>query len=214
MHTDQNDQYLGKSGDHYSHLPMPETIELSIFKEKVKKRVVKETGAIGKIYDNELAAAAFTDAALALAPLPIDAKSSLNRLRRQTTPTLPKSSIFDVPDAYSITTNGASFVFSDTLVRKKRIILFATDEQLRTLFSATHIMMDDYPCVIGLLPGRTVPIYKHVFNLLDAAARRLNLKFEPKHIMSDFEKALINTIATQTLNGFTFIAGERRGTSF
>ena len=73
MHTDQNDQYLGKSGDHYSHLPMPETIELSIFKEKVKKRVVKETSAIGKIYGNELASAALSDAALALVPLPIDA---------------------------------------------------------------------------------------------------------------------------------------------
>ncbi|CAF1362460.1 unnamed protein product [Adineta steineri] len=85
----------------------PRLITDKQFTGEGKKRVVKETGAIGKIYDNELAAAAFTDAALALAPLPIDAKSSLNRLRRQTTPTLPKSSIFDVPDAYSITTNGA-----------------------------------------------------------------------------------------------------------
>ncbi|CAF4583089.1 unnamed protein product, partial [Rotaria sp. Silwood2] len=142
IHTDQNDQYLGRSGDHNSHLPVPERIELSIFKEKVKERIVKETAAIGKIYENELASATLSEAALALAPLPNEAKSSLNRLRRQATPPLPKSSIFNVPDAYSITTNGASFLFSDTIVRKKRVILFATDEQLRMLFSATHIMMD------------------------------------------------------------------------
>ena len=53
----------------------------------------------------------------------------------------------------------------------------------------------DLPCVIGLLPGRTAAVYKHVFNLLDAAAARLNLVFEPTNIMSDYEKALIKTIA-------------------
>ena len=61
IHTDQNDQYIGRSGDHDSHLPTPESIEVSLFKEKVKERVVKETSAIGKIYDNE--------AALAMVPL-------------------------------------------------------------------------------------------------------------------------------------------------
>jgi hypothetical protein len=45
------------------------------------------------------------------------------------------------------------------------------------------------------LPGRSAPVYKHVFNLLDAAAERLNLKFEPDHIMSDYEKALIKAVA-------------------
>jgi hypothetical protein len=73
IHTDQNNQYLGKSGDHCSHLPAPESIEVSVFKENVKKRVVKETIAIGKIYDNELATAALSEAALGLVPLPDEA---------------------------------------------------------------------------------------------------------------------------------------------
>jgi hypothetical protein len=47
IHTDQNNQYLGKSGDHCSHLPAPESIEVSVFKENVKKRVVKETIGYG-----------------------------------------------------------------------------------------------------------------------------------------------------------------------
>ena len=73
IHTNQNDQYVGKSGDHSSHLPIPESIELTLFKEKVKERVVKETTAIGKIYDHELGSAALSEAALALTPLPDDA---------------------------------------------------------------------------------------------------------------------------------------------
>lgn len=69
-------------------------------------------------------------------------ESFLNRLRRQTTPALPKSAFFDIPDGYSKTKDGVLFLFSDELVRKKRVILFASDEQLRTLFAATHIMID------------------------------------------------------------------------
>ncbi|CAF1470483.1 unnamed protein product [Adineta ricciae] len=219
MHTDHHNQFIGKSGNHDSHLPVPESIEVVTFKEKVKNRVVNEMTAIGKIYDNELAAGNLSEAALGLAPLGNEAKSALNRLRRKTTPPLPKSAFFDVPDAYSSTIDGVSFLFSDTLIRKKRMILFASDEQLRMLFAATHIMVDgtfsacvplfdqvfsihcikygyNFPCVIGLLPGRSAPVYKYVFNLLDEAARRLNLTFQPKNIMSDYEKALIKVIAS------------------
>ncbi len=69
IHTDHNGQYMGKSGDHESHLPVPESIEVTVFKEKVKERVVKEATAIGKIYDNELASAILSEAALGLVPL-------------------------------------------------------------------------------------------------------------------------------------------------
>jgi hypothetical protein len=50
VHTDHNDQYIGKSGDHGSHLPIPESIGIIVFKE----RIVKEVTAIAKIYDDEL----------------------------------------------------------------------------------------------------------------------------------------------------------------
>ncbi len=39
-------------------------------KEKVKDRVVKETAAIGKIYESELGSVGLSEAALALVPLP------------------------------------------------------------------------------------------------------------------------------------------------
>ena len=66
IHTDHNNLFVGKSGDHDSHLPVPEGIEVATFKEKVKERVLKETTAIGKIYDTELASAGLSEAALAL----------------------------------------------------------------------------------------------------------------------------------------------------
>jgi hypothetical protein len=39
---------------------------VATFKEKVKERVLKETTAIGKIYDTELASAGLSEAALSL----------------------------------------------------------------------------------------------------------------------------------------------------
>ncbi|CAF1571398.1 unnamed protein product [Adineta steineri] len=158
IHTDHKNQYVGKSGDHNLHLPVPEQVEVALFKEKVKERVLKETTAIGKIYDKEMASLTLSDGALNLIPLPEEAKASLNRLRRQTTPPLPTSSFFDVPDAYSTTTTGAHFLFSDTVVRKKRVILFATDEQLRMLFSTKTIMID------GTFSA-CVPQFDQVFSL-------------------------------------------------
>ncbi len=102
---------------------------MTVFKKKVKERVVREKAAIRKIYDSELASAGLSEAALTLVTLPDETskysylsispmffifctlESTLNRLRRQTTPTLPKSSFFDVPDDYSVTANGAPFLF-------------------------------------------------------------------------------------------------------
>ncbi|CAF1554974.1 unnamed protein product [Rotaria sp. Silwood1] len=158
IHTNHNNQYVGKSGDHNFHLPVPEQVEVAMFKEKVKERVVKETTAIGNIYDKEMASLNLSDGALGLIPLADDAKASLNRLRRQTTPPLPTSSCFDVPDAYSTTISGAHFLFSDKVVRKKRVLLFATDEQLRMLFSAKTIMID------GTFSA-CVPHFNQVFSL-------------------------------------------------
>ena len=57
---------MGKSGDHESHLPIPEGIEVATVKEKVKERVLKETTAIRKIYDTVLLSAGLSEAALSL----------------------------------------------------------------------------------------------------------------------------------------------------
>ena len=54
---------------------------------------------------------------------------------------------FDIPPKYKKTANGERYLLADRVQRcggvvQNRIIVFATDEQLRTLFTCSHIMMD------------------------------------------------------------------------
>jgi hypothetical protein len=67
---------------------------------------------------------------------------SLSRLRRGTTPVLPTSSVFDIPDNYSQTLGGKQFLLNDTLIRNKRMLTFANDLQLVILFKSKHIFID------------------------------------------------------------------------
>jgi hypothetical protein len=54
---------------------------------------------------------------------------------------------FDIPSRYRKTTNDARYLLADRIQHvngdpEKRIIIYATDEQLRLLFTSSHIMMD------------------------------------------------------------------------
>ncbi|CAF4567337.1 unnamed protein product, partial [Rotaria sp. Silwood2] len=143
--------------------------------------------------------------------------SVLNRVRRNITPPIPTPSDFDIPDFYRQTLNGKLFVCTDRFIRNKRMILFATDKQLETLFSSEWIFLDgtfdscpsqfkqiytihglkfqqNLPCVISLLSGKSTDIYLQLLSELQYHAERLNMKFEPRHVMSDFEMSLIKAI--------------------
>ena len=50
------------------------------------------------------------------------------------------------------------------------------------------------PCVIALLPGRSVNVYKHLFQPLQQEAKQLRLRFPPDVVMTDFEPGLINAV--------------------
>jgi hypothetical protein len=67
---------------------------------------------------------------------------SLHRIRREETPALPKSYVFDIPNLYAQTIGGDRFLICDKMHRNKRMLIFATDDQLRILFKAKHILMD------------------------------------------------------------------------
>ncbi|CAF3061800.1 unnamed protein product, partial [Rotaria sp. Silwood2] len=112
VHTNANDELIQSNGQH-RHLPALERIELRDLKNKVKERVESETTSVPKIYEEELAHSNLSSAALILAPLPADAKSVLNRIRRNITPLLSTSSDFDIPDFYRQTLNGKPFVCTD-----------------------------------------------------------------------------------------------------
>ena len=71
----------------------------------------------------------------------------LNEVRRLTTPVLPTTSDFNIASRYQRTTNGERYLLADRIQPttgnvQKRVIVFATDEQLRYLFTSSHILMD------------------------------------------------------------------------
>ena len=122
------------------------------------------------------------------------------------------------------------------------MLLFASSEQLKMLFSAETILMDGtfsacpkvfdqvytihsirfeqcmwlvvlingeqslsfvclaFPCVFGLLPNRFKSTYQFLFSELKAIAAQMNMAFEPKTIMSDFEPALMNVLKVEVID--------------
>lgn len=58
-------------------------------------------------------------------------------------------------------------------------------------------MKTGYLSVIAILSGRSYEIYKELFSVLTQHASRLGLKFRPETITTDFELAIIKTIAEE-----------------
>jgi hypothetical protein len=56
------------------------------------------------------------------------------------------------------------------------------------------------PVLYALLSDRKAPTYVHLFNVLFDEAERLNKKFEPKLIMTDFESGLSKAISLEVRN--------------
>ena len=68
VHTDIHNALMKSNGEH-DHLPQPEGIQIKLFREKVKNRVVSETTAIARIYEEEVIKADLSTNALASLPL-------------------------------------------------------------------------------------------------------------------------------------------------
>ncbi|CAF1297611.1 unnamed protein product [Adineta steineri] len=209
-------------------MPAPERLEVRKMMNNVKNRVTNETTAIGQIYTDELVRSNLSTTALALAPTAKLANPSLHQIRRQTTPNLPTSMNFDIPTDYKRTMNNERYLLTDRIQRVdgnigKRLLFFATDEQLRVLFTSDHIMMDgtfdtcpahfdqiysihsvknnqSVVCVIAILCGRSSIIYKELLAILCQHARRMKLRFHPARITTDFEHALIKTLGDEYPN--------------
>jgi hypothetical protein len=68
VHLNSKDQFLKYTETTHTHLPVPERLEIRQMLTSVKTRVDRETVAIGQIYNDELAKANLSRAALAIAP--------------------------------------------------------------------------------------------------------------------------------------------------
>lgn len=68
---------------------------------------------------------------------------SITKARQKTIPLLPLSCLFDIPEDFKTTIDRKRFLLCDeTLVRRERVLIFASDRQLDTLFNSPIIYMD------------------------------------------------------------------------
>jgi hypothetical protein len=69
--------------------------------------------------------------------------STLNKARCLQTPAIPGSQIFEIPESYTKTLKDLPFLCIDQIIKRKtRMLVFASDEQLKLLFSSSTILMD------------------------------------------------------------------------
>ncbi|CAF2875167.1 unnamed protein product [Rotaria sp. Silwood2] len=203
IHTDLNDKLL-KTIDDHSHPSEKEVIQVREFREKVKQRAVNETTPIPRIYDEKC-----------------EKDNGINKARRAITAVIPTTQLFDIPETFTKTLRNDDFLIVDKMItRRQRIILFASNNQLKLLFNSDKILMDgtfstcpkmfdqvytihaikydqSFPCVFGLLPNRLKGTYHFMFQELKSTATQMQLNFTPKSIMTDFEPALISVITAE-----------------
>jgi FLYWCH zinc finger domain len=163
-HTNVKNEELIKHEGTHCHLPLPEKIEVRKMWNTAKERVkVEKMTSSGQIYEDQMARSNLSKTALAIAATSSQARkkrqraflsfsmnsflgSALNTIRRIEMPAIPTEVIFNIPSLYTKTTDGERFLLADRQGRHQsvttRIVLFATDEQLRFLFRSSHILMD------------------------------------------------------------------------
>ncbi|CAF4963719.1 unnamed protein product, partial [Rotaria sp. Silwood1] len=120
--TDLNDKYLHGGTDQHCHEPNPEIIEARQVSAKDKRT---------------------NPTTLAVLPTSQEIYPSVAKARQKKTPSLPQSCLFDLPDHFKTTIDGNRFILCDeSLARRERILVFASDRQLDLLFASPIIYMD------------------------------------------------------------------------
>ncbi|CAM4967139.1 unnamed protein product [Rotaria socialis] len=220
-HTDLNNVLLKVNANH-SHVIEPEKKEIRIFKQIVKERATKESAPIPTIYEEESTKNDFK--ILDYCYFTVSKRDdSLNKARRLETPPIPDSQIFGIPYLYTRTIENEEFLCVDKFIKRKtRILLFASNEQLKMLYQNSIVLMDgtfstcpkifdqvftihsikyeqSFICGIGLLPDRKKSTYRFVFEELKGLAVRMILVFIPSTIITDFEHSFAEAIISEVI---------------
>lgn len=68
----------------------------------------------------------------------------MSKTRRKITPIIPKTCVFEIPQLYQETISKKPFLLMDFFLKraKERVIVYATAQQLKLLFSSDIIFMD------------------------------------------------------------------------
>lgn len=135
-----------------------------------------------------------------------------------------------IPERYMQASNGERFLLHDSGPGSNRFLLFGSRLSLQCLASGSdrdiygadgtfavvpdlfnqlytiHALRDStsYPCIYALLPNRTEDTYNRLFDVV----RNLQPSFQPRVIMTDFERAAINSFHSR------FQDAEQRGCFF
>jgi hypothetical protein len=134
-------------------------------------------------------------------------------------PKLPKTqNDIALEGAWTETTAGESFLLNDdTNELSQRILIFATDSNLRMLCDSNTVFGDgtfyscpglfyqlytlhgyvedtSYPLVFALLPNKTKQAYTRLFTMLKGALLQNNLFLTPQLVLMDFETAARNAL--------------------
>jgi len=200
-------------------------VAASAFINNVKKRCRDEVCPIPTIFDDELSKLRnqecddTTVEMIRQIPTFHGCKSSLYRSRSKVLPKLPSSTNeAEIEGSLKETLAGERFLLcDDTDARGERILIFATDENLRLLCNATIIFGDGtfyacprifsqlyslhasvdgtvHPLVFAFLPNKTERTYVRFFTLLKDAIQERHSVLTPETVILDFETAARNAV--------------------
>ncbi|CAF4006815.1 unnamed protein product [Rotaria sp. Silwood1] len=110
---------------------------------EIKERALNELLPVSMIYKEEVSIVSRNPTTLAVLPTSQEIYPSVAKARQKKTPSLPQSCLFDLPDHFKTTIDGNRFILCDeSLARRERILVFASDRQLDLLFASPIIYMD------------------------------------------------------------------------
>ncbi|CAF1061346.1 unnamed protein product [Adineta steineri] len=111
---------------------------------KIKDRVLDEFISIKRIIEEEYRKANLSIEEKKAMPLPVKIESGLQKLRRKALPVIPNDQKFVILDAYKETYAHEPFLVYDKrkTVYGGRLLIFASDEQLKVLFKSEVLFAD------------------------------------------------------------------------
>lgn len=145
---------------------------------------------------------------------------SLRYHRSKTRPPLPATAEALVVPANYQTVNNERFLQRDMIVDGARMLIFISDFLLYFLCAATLITCDGtfdcvptiftqlftvhffymdklLPAAYVLMKGKSQILYSTIFSELKSLALQKGLKFSPKSVLCDFERAILNSISLE-----------------
>jgi hypothetical protein len=197
-----------------------DTLKLAAFAflNEVKKRCRDEVVPIPTIYKDEIAKLKNDEYdetvkdMIEKIPTLESCRQSLYNNRSKTLPKLPlRQRDIDLEGTWTQSTTGERFLLcDDTNDQGQRILIFATDDNLRNLCASELILGDGtfyfcpglfyqlytlhgsventvFPFVFAFLPNKTEVTYQRFFTLLKDATLQRNLVLTPETVLIDFE---------------------------